>query len=80
MTRLTLFLTGFIQVALVAANTYLIAHGRVISVLIVGTAISLVWTVNVRRVAFGGWWDRVAYSIGAGVGSVVGMCAAKLLS
>lgn len=76
MKQLTLFGTGFLQVALVSAQTYMIARSVWIGVLIVGFGISLVWSVNVRKVAFGGWVDRIIYSSGAGVGALFGMLVA----
>jgi hypothetical protein len=71
--RLSLFATGFIQVALVSGQTCMIARAQFLGVLIVGFLISLVWSVNVKRVAFGGWTDRILYASGAGVGAVAGM-------
>jgi len=76
MKQLTLFGTGFLQVALVSAQTYMVARAVWIGVLIVGFGISLVWSINVRKVAFGGWVDRIIYSSGAGVGALFGMLVA----
>lgn len=80
MNKILLFLTGFLQVALVSAQTYMIARAQILGVLIVGFLISLVWSVNVKKVAFGGWVDRIIYSSGAGVGAVTGLYIAMLIS
>lgn len=67
-----LFLTAFLQVFLVAMNVVFIHHDKIFALVITGFAISLVWTLNVKRVAFGGWADRFVYATGAGVGTLIG--------
>lgn len=69
---LILFFTAFVQVALVAANTIFISNHMVKSMLVTGFGISLVWTLNVKKVCIGDWGDRVAYATGAMVGTGVG--------
>ena len=68
-----LFFTGFIQVALVAINTYQIAHKHWIGCAIVGFLISFVWTFNVQKIAFGTLFDKIIYSTGAMVGVLTGL-------
>lgn len=75
--RLLLFLTGFVQVTLVAANTLFIAQGKVIPMLVVGFGISIVWTLNVKKIAFGDWWDRIIYATGAMTGTLTGYLLAS---
>jgi hypothetical protein len=77
---LSIFSTGFLQVSLVSAQTWLISQGAIPGVFVVGFFISLVWTINVKRVSIGNWSDRLLYSVGAGVGAVVGLLIAKLFS
>lgn len=77
--RIGLFMTGYIQVVLVALNTYQLAHNKYIGALIVGFLISLVWTLNVKRVAFGDWTDRIIYSTGAAAGCVSGLFIANII-
>lgn len=76
--NLSLFITGFIQVILVAINTYQIANKKYIGILVVGFLISLVWSWNVKKVAFGSNMDRFIYATGAGIGSLVGVLLAIL--
>lgn len=71
-----LFTTGFIQVALVAINTWQIANHKWAGAFVVGFLISFVWTFNVKKIAFGGNKDRVVYSFGAATGTVTGMALA----
>jgi hypothetical protein len=80
MGRILLFITGFIQVSLIAAQTYQIAHGNMFSIFGIGFFISLVWSFNIKKVAFGNWWDRIVYATGAAVGSVSGVYLARLLN
>lgn len=68
-----IFLTGFIQVFLVAVNTYLIARYWIVGVAVTSFFISYIWTFNVQKVAFGSHMDRIVYAAGAMAGSVVGL-------
>lgn len=67
-----LFLTALLQVTFVAANVQFIAHGKIIAMLITGFLISLIWTLNIQKVAFGGWVDRITYATGAMFGTGIG--------
>lgn len=64
--------TGWLQVTLVAMNTYQIANRHVVGALIVGFLISLVWTFNIRS-ALGGWSERLSYCFGASAGTATGL-------
>lgn len=77
--HLSLAATGCVQVALVALNTYQISRGVVLGTFVVGFLISFVWSWNVRRIAFGGMADRIAYATGAALGSVAGLGIGALL-
>ncbi|EMP09500.1 MULTISPECIES: hypothetical protein [Leptospira] len=71
--KIGLFMTGFLQVFLVAVNSYLISREQYIPVFFVGGLISFVWTWNVQRIAFGTMQDRITYALGAGCGSLTGL-------
>lgn len=71
-TKWTLFLTAMVQVTFVAMNVTFIAHNQIIPMLLTGFMISLIWTINVKRVALGGWLDRLTYANGAMVGTGLG--------
>lgn len=73
MDRLKLFITGFVQVFFVAINTYFLSKEFYLGVFICGTIISLIWSWNVKKIAFGSFKDRIAYALGAGFGSLVGL-------
>ena len=70
---LILFSTGFIQIGLVAMNVRQIATHHYFGAFLCSTAIGIIWSINVKRVAFGDWWDRMAYAVGCGTGCVVGL-------
>ena len=74
-----LFLTGFAQVFLVTIQTYFIAKVFIIGVLIGGFLISLVWSWNVKKIAFGNRFDRVVYSLGAAIGAVCGLLLSTII-
>lgn len=70
--------TGWLQVALVAINTYQIANKHLLGALVVGFLISLVWTFNVRT-ALGSWVERLTYCTGAALGVGTGMAITQLI-
>jgi hypothetical protein len=72
------FLYAWLQVSLIALNTYQIASGEWAGALLVGFLISFVWTFNVKRVAFGCWKVRILYSTGAACGTGTGILLANL--
>jgi hypothetical protein len=74
-----LFLTGFLQVFFVAVNTYFISREFYIGVFICGVIISLIWSWNIKKIAFGSTRDRIVYSLGAGLGSLIGLVTSVLL-
>lgn len=80
MNKLKLSATGFLQVVLVAFNTYMIATGNWIAVPVISFLISFVWSWNIRKIAFGDFWDRVVYSLGAALGGLSGLWLGVLLS
>jgi len=81
-----LFLTGFLQVILVCLNTYQIAAFVkkqdfiiLIGIFIIGFLISLLWSFNVKKVAFGSLLNRIWYASGAACGSVIGVIIGYIL-
>jgi Na+(H+)/acetate symporter ActP len=66
-------------VVLVSVNTYQIAHKHYFGVFLVGTAISIVWAWNVKRIVFGTWPDRLIYALGAGIGSLSGLLISAII-
>jgi hypothetical protein len=78
--RFSLFSTGFIQVYFVAVNTYFIANEMYLGVLIAAFMISLIWSFNVKKVAFGSTTDRVVYALGATCGSLVGLWSSSFIA
>lgn len=75
-----LFVTAMVQVMFVSMNVTFIAHGKIIPMLLTGFMISLIWTINVKRVALGNWLDRVTYANGAMFGTGIGYFISKYLS
>lgn len=69
---LTLFLTAYLQIALVAISTYAIANHLMDMVFLAAFAISWMWTLNVKRIAISTNTERFIYAFGAGLGSLTG--------
>jgi len=79
MNRKLTFAFAWLQVTLVALNTYQLANQLWIGALIVGFLISLVWTFNTQRAAFSNIIDKLIYATGAMSGTGTGILLAKLL-
>lgn len=77
--RALLFGCGYVQVLLVALNTWQIANDHVAGAVIVGFLISLTWTFNVKRIAFGNRMDRFIYAGGAALGTLSGILLARAI-
>ena len=67
------FLYAYTQVMLVVINTWQVAHQKFFEAIIVGFLISLVWTFNIKRIAFGEWKTRLTYCLGASLGTASGL-------
>ena len=76
---MNLFITGFLQVFFVAINTYFISTKNLYGTFVAGLIISLIWSFNVKKVAFGTMKDRITYALGAGFGSFIGLCVSMWL-
>lgn len=75
-----LFVTGFVQVYFVSINTYFIAKELYAGVLFAAFMISLIWSFNVKKVAFGSNSDRITYATGAAIGSFIGLYSSSFLA
>ncbi len=73
-----LFFTALFQVSFVSMNVIFISKGLIIPMLVTGFAISFLWTLNVRKAAFGTWKERVVYSTGAMTGTYIGYIVSNL--
>ncbi len=76
---LTLFITAYLQVLLVSANTYFISNLAWIGIAIAGFGISYLWTINVKKIAISSIKQRLVYSTGAMCGGLSGVVLAKLI-
>ena len=74
-----LFITAFTQVFFVAINTFFISRVYYTGAFVCGFMISLLWSWNVKRVAFGTPKDRYVYAAGAGFGSLAGLWVAAMI-
>ena len=77
--RKILFLTAFSQVCFVAMNIHFISKGMVLPMIVTGFMISLIWSVNVGKVAFGNFYDKLVYASGAAFGTYVGFYLSKMI-
>jgi len=78
MTRL--FITAYLQVALVSANTWFVARGAWAGVAVCSFGISYVWTLNVKKISASTTMQRIAYSSGAMLGGLTGMALSMFIS
>lgn len=77
--KYVLFLTALFQVTFVAMNVVFISGHYIVPMLVTGFLISLIWTLNVKKVAFGGWPDRITYATGAMCGTGVGFIISNFI-
>jgi hypothetical protein len=80
MSSIKLFITGFLQVMFISMNTVFISKAMLVPMAITGFLISIIWTLNVKKVAFGEWKDRIIYAVGATVGTVTGFIFAHFIN
>jgi hypothetical protein len=73
------FLYSWLQVTLIATNTYQVANQKWVGAIIIGFLISFVWTINVGRVVFACNWIRLVYSLGAMTGTGTGILITHLI-
>ncbi len=76
-TRALLFLTAFIQISLVAANTVFLAKANIPGMIVSSFGINWMWTHNVKKTAFSDETDRVIYAVGATCGCLFGFLCSK---
>ena len=74
-----LFLTAFLQVFLVSANTLFISKMFYPGIILAGFGISWFWSGNVKRISIGSVKDKFIYSLGAMFGGVTGVFVANLI-
>lgn len=77
--HIQLYFTGFVQVYFVSVNTYLLSREMYAGVFFAAFMISIIWSWNVRKVAFGSTRDRIVYAIGAASGSVIGLLSSTYI-
>jgi len=71
-----LFITAWLQVALIAGQTWQIAHQKWLGCLVVSFLISFVWCFNISRIAVSGMAEKVIYSLGSMFGTATGLALA----
>ncbi len=74
--KIKLFGTGVLQVYFVAINTVFLSRELYLGVLFAAFAISMIWSYNIKKIAFGTLIERICYSTGATVGSLMGLYTA----
>jgi len=77
--RTILFFTAFSQVFFVAMNIYFVSKGLVFPMIITGFMISLIWSFNIGKIAFGDWIDKLIYAFGASLGTYIGWIVSHLI-
>lgn len=78
--KFSLFATGAVQVYFVAINTYFLSKEFYLGVTFAAFMISMIWSHNIKKIAFGTLTDRILYSLGATVGSLAGLATSKALT
>lgn len=71
--KIKILFTAYIQVFFVCININFIASGNLIKTFLSSFFINLLWTINIKKMAFGNNYDRLIYAIGAATGSASGL-------
>ncbi len=74
-----LFITAFLQVAMVSANTYFISKVAWLGIAACGFGISYLWTVNVKKISASTTRERIAYASGAMLGGLTGVALGTMV-
>ena len=74
-----LFITAFLQVFLVTANTYFVSRIAWLGIAACSFGISYIWTLNVKRISASSPIERIAYSTGAMAGGLLGVFVSKFI-
>lgn len=74
-----LFITAFLQVAMVSANTYFISRVAWLGIAACGFGISYLWTVNVKKISASTTRERIAYASGAMFGGLTGVALGTMI-
>lgn len=77
--KIRLFITAFLQVFMVSANTYFISRLVWVGIAACGFGISYIWTLNVKRISASNLWERMAYASGAMLGGLLGVITSKYI-
>ena len=68
-----IFFQSFLQIGLVAVNTFLISKQLFLGVFICSSAISLLWAFYVSKIALSDLRQKIIYALGAGFGAITGL-------
>ena len=74
------FFQSFLQIALVSISTILITRHIYFGIFVSAFLISLLWTINVSRIAVSTIQQKLIYSLGAGTGAVCGVLITQLFN
>lgn len=77
MKNIKLYLSGFLQVFLVSANTVFLSNLFYVGVFVFGFLISWIWSWNVKKISVSNNIERFSYSIGAASGGLIGVLFSK---
>lgn len=64
---------SFVTVLLITLNIWVVSNKMYLFATITSFCISLCWTFNVKAIAIGQWYERLVYSFGAMLGTIVGL-------
>jgi len=74
-----IFFTSFLQIGLVAVNTYLITKLIWVGIFIVSFLISYLWALNVSKISVSTKEAKLVYALGAGCGAISGLFILQLI-
>ena len=73
MSRCYIFGRALLIILLHTSNVVFIANKMYLYSILISGGISLMWTLNVKDLAMGGWKDRIAYILGGIAGTTLSL-------
>lgn len=71
--KIKVLIFSFIQVYFVCLNIIFINSKNLILIFISSFSINIIWSFNIKKIAFGNNYDRLIYAFGAAFGSIAGI-------
>jgi len=74
-----LFFTAFVQVFFVSINVYFLSRNIYLGSFISSFLINIIWSFNIKKIAFSSIHERIIYALGASLGCISGLYISDII-